>query len=239
MDGFDRIYIPDVDMGADEVDCEEISHPADFNADGCINMGDIPKFAAAWYSVDPDYYDPNYHDPNLSLVKWNPECDIAGVNHTVDIEDLVALADVWLDWQACWLDTGEMMGMMMMAPGGGGGMELSAVSGSALAVPVAEEAVEEAVPMATLEEMTAWLAEIYGDNEEFQQEYSPQDWAGVYRGSPKYLAGAGTLLNFSPTHSKGQARIEVPAPFHGRKIKIREILKPEIIGISGGLAYAV
>jgi len=170
MDGFDRIYEPNVDMGADEVDCEDVYHPLDWNADGIINMKEIPKFAAAWLSVDPNYYDPNNYDPNYHSSGWDPECDIAGVNHTVDIEDLVSLADEWL-WWACWWDEEAMMGMMMMAPSGGG-MELSAGSWSAKAVPVEEEA----VPMATLEEMTAWLEEIYGDNEEFQLGYTQQEW---------------------------------------------------------------
>ena len=167
MDNDERVFGDTVDMGADEVNCEEVYNPLDWNADGLVNMPELAKFSAAWLSTDPNN-DPNYAE------NWDPECDIND-DLIVDIVDLASLADEWL-WWACWWDEEEMMGMMMMAPGGGESMSLSTASFSASASSAKIAPVEEVVPMATLEEMTAWLEEIYGDNEEFQLGYSPQEW---------------------------------------------------------------
>jgi len=178
MDGEYRIddTIEIVDMGADEVHCEDVYNPLDWaGADGLVNLLEFSDMAAAWLSMDPNQTPEP--DPNDSA-NWNPICDL-DKDLDVDIDDLVLLCDEWL-WRACWRDTEEMMGMMMMAPGGGESFSEDGMHSipyqSTLAVPVEEEAVEAAVPMATLEEMTAWLEEIYGDNEEFQLGYSPQEW---------------------------------------------------------------
>ena len=135
IDGDDRIYdwIPpttnDVDMGADEITCDEVSNEVDWNADGIVNLFEYADLANAWLNIDPEYTT----DPNFSE-NWNPLCDLND-DHYIDLVDLYYLCDNWL-WTACWLNTESWM---MMSMGGGGGV------GRGLAtVPLSEAEIEAA-----------------------------------------------------------------------------------------------
>jgi len=167
MDGFNRIDDTIVDMGADEVDCEDVYNPLDWNADGLVNMLELARFSAAWLSADPN------NDPNRSE-NWDPTCDL-DEDLDVDIDDLVLLCYEWL-WRACWLDPNDLPMAMMLAPGGGETMSFSAASLSASASSAKTAPAAESIPLATLEDIVAFLEDIYNDNEEFQLGYSPQEW---------------------------------------------------------------
>jgi hypothetical protein len=170
IDGFERIFEPNVDMGADEVDCEDVYNPSDWYPDGIVNMREFADMSAAWLSCDPNSYDPNL---GYTTDNWNPLCDLSDDN-VVDMDDLVVFCDDWL-WTACWLDTEQMFYSMMSPPSGGESMSLSSSAFSAASL-TAEASYTEPVPSCTVEEMTAWLEDIYNDNEEFQLGYSPQEW---------------------------------------------------------------
>ena len=107
LDDDDRIYGTQVDIGADELDCTDVSHAMDFDADGVINMSEFAVFANAWDSWAPGATS----DPN-DAIRWNAACDFEEDEH-IDTGDLVILAENWL-WQACWRQTGGMSSMMSM-----------------------------------------------------------------------------------------------------------------------------
>lgn len=145
MDADGRVAGTYVDIGADEVDCEEVSHPLDWNADGMVNLHEFSRFSQAWLQHDPNdpvfdpnsaSYAPNVSDPNHAdyidpnrLEGWDQwkfyNLDETGDSlYGIDLADLMVLCEdnpePWL-WQACWKDDGlfETMAMgegMMMAP---------------------------------------------------------------------------------------------------------------------------
>jgi hypothetical protein len=170
IDRWDRIDYIDVDMGADEVDCTDVYNPYDWYPDGIVNMREFSDLSAAWLSCDPNAYDPNL---GYTTENWNPLCDLYE-DDKIDINDLVEFSYDWL-WTACWLDTEQMFFMMMAPPPGGESMSLSSSAFSSASL-TTEESYTEPVPSCTVEEMTAWLEDIYNDNEEFQLGYSAQEW---------------------------------------------------------------
>jgi hypothetical protein len=119
MDGDVRIADMVVDIGADEVSCEDTSHELDWNADGIVNMSEFYDFSVAWLTRDPnDPQMPQGIDPN-DFVHWDPRCDLDH-DYDVDLADLVIFADYrnanWL-WVACWRENfqqtqGSMMNML-------------------------------------------------------------------------------------------------------------------------------
>jgi len=121
IDGNDRVLNGDdyssdngrVDMGADEVACDDIYNPLDFNGDGLVNNNEFALISKAWLQYDPDEYTGD--DPN-EIINWDPICDLNN-DHYIDLGDLVIFAEDWL-WQACWKDLEQ--GFMMMGMGGGG-----------------------------------------------------------------------------------------------------------------------
>jgi hypothetical protein len=149
MDRLERIINERVDIGADEIDCEDVSHSLDWNSDGLVNLYEFSVFQKAWLSHDPNdpaLSDPNYpmhndyNDPNSPYYvsdsmkdNWNTICDLESAGASQYVIDLEDLAIFWWDddntkynwlWTACWL-TEEYLEMMsggesmMMAPGGG------------------------------------------------------------------------------------------------------------------------
>lgn len=48
MDGKERVYGMAVDIGAYEINCEEISNELDFNADGLVNLVEFNSLSLAW-----------------------------------------------------------------------------------------------------------------------------------------------------------------------------------------------
>ena len=110
MDDDSRVSGNYVDIGADEVDCDDVYHELDWNADGIVNLHEFSALSAAWLSRDPNDpslpTDPNFIDPN-DFIGWNPKCDLDN-DYQVDIADLMVLCESepnqnWL-WVACWKD---------------------------------------------------------------------------------------------------------------------------------------
>jgi len=119
-------YSPDngrVDMGADEVACDDIYNSLDRNIDAIVDIGDIIILADAWLS-----------DPCSG--NWNPDCDLQPETGDGDVDygDFVAFGSEWL-WQPCWSSSGTGVWMMM---GAGGGESMMTCGASA---PVAFEPV--------------------------------------------------------------------------------------------------
>ncbi len=117
MDQDERILDSTVEIGADEVACEDVSHPLDYNADGIVNYGEFELFSRAWLTHDPnDPQMPPGIDPN-DFVHWNPQCDL-DLDYDVDLEDIVIFADYqngfWL-WVACWKQSDIQMIMESMS----------------------------------------------------------------------------------------------------------------------------
>ena len=98
IDAGDRIVGDRVDMGADEVACENVFHPVDLTTDGLVNLVEYDLIAAAWLSEDPNAScqpaDPNRTD------HWDRRCDL-DKDDVIDLADLVLFYDAWL-WRACW-----------------------------------------------------------------------------------------------------------------------------------------
>jgi len=135
----------DVDMGADELSCEDVENVADLNSNGVVNLAEFAMFSAAWLSEDPN--DTGLPDPN-----WNGRCDIndSGI---IDLADLVAVADNWL-WSACWRPSSEGIWMMMAGGGGDSSSAMTAATSSTVT-----EAQPKPTEM-TLEERIAQLTDI-------------------------------------------------------------------------------
>jgi hypothetical protein len=125
MDDEPRIADGTVDVGADEVTCEDTSHEMDWSADGVVNFIELVRFSHAWMTYDPnnllcDPNNPNYeHDPNsinyisqTDKERFDTVCDL-DEDLDVDLDDLMIFADYWL-WQACWREDFQQMQMAMM-----------------------------------------------------------------------------------------------------------------------------
>ena len=111
IDGDTRVlngddYSPDngrVDMGADEVACDDIYNPLDWNVDAIVDIEELIVLANAWLS-----------DPCAD--NWDYRCDLDSDNF-VNLVDFAAFGIDWL-WQPCWTSSGTGVWMMM-----GGGMD--------------------------------------------------------------------------------------------------------------------
>ncbi len=122
MDDAERVADNYVDIGADEVTCEDTTHPLDANIDSIINYFEYSTFASAWGSHDPN--DPAWlNDPNLVVPElsegwyewkyvWN-FADTGASQYVIDAADLSAFVEdtPWL-WRACWMDGYQQMQMM-------------------------------------------------------------------------------------------------------------------------------
>ncbi|MHC5083242.1 MAG: hypothetical protein ACYTET_04805, partial [Planctomycetota bacterium] len=102
-----------VDIGADEIDCADVSNPLDLNADGFVNLYEFNKLSAAWMSHDPNdpawLADPNLADPNLTdhWYEWKYIFNLDTSDdsqYQIDLADLIVFCQdpqAWL-WTACW-----------------------------------------------------------------------------------------------------------------------------------------
>jgi len=124
IDGDDRVlngvdYSPDngrVDMGADEVACDDIYNSLDWNIDAIVDIEELIIIADAWLS-----------DPCSD--NWNPDCDLQPEtgDGDVDFGDFAAFGSEWL-WQPCWSSSGTGGVWMMMGAGGGESMMMEMMS---------------------------------------------------------------------------------------------------------------
>ena len=157
IDGDDRVLNGDdyssdngrVDMGADEVSCDDIYNPLDWNIDAIVDVDDLIVLAAAWLS-----------DPCAE--NWDNRCDLDSDNF-VNLVDFAAFGIEWL-WQPCWASSGTGMWMMM----GMGGGESMIMAETAIFAPTAaqkeasempaEPSVEEQIEQ--IKELLDWLYEV-------------------------------------------------------------------------------
>ena len=123
--------------------------------------------------------DPQLADPNLSE-NWNPLCNLDATGdsaYVIDLADLEAFVfDVpWL-WRACWLDLEELQmmagggEMLMMSSGLIGLNSLQTVSSAAQP----ELSVEDQI--AQLEDSIVFLARLWLEEPDMQQQINPDDW---------------------------------------------------------------
>jgi hypothetical protein len=116
IDGDTRIIENIVDIGADEVACEDSTNEIDWSADGIVNFIELVRFSRAWITYDPnnplcDPNNPNYeHDPNsinyisqTDKERFDATCDLDN-DLDVDLADLMIFTEDWL-WVACWRDS--------------------------------------------------------------------------------------------------------------------------------------
>jgi hypothetical protein len=200
MDGRDRVLGNYADMGAYEIDCEDVSNELwDNNADGIVNMVEFNRWARVWLAHDPDDPailnpgHPDYEyltDPNSpgyvtpeSRAAWYPDgytfnYVAAGTSqYSIDLTDLLYWLEEapWL-WVACW-KTEAMQLEMMMA----GGSEMLRMVGfeplllETQAVPqktVLEQMAELANAIVQLENL--WLTE-----PDIRQAIEPDSWDSI------------------------------------------------------------
>jgi hypothetical protein len=184
MDGQDRVYGIKVDIGADEITCEDTSDPNDWNGDGVINYEEFAILSHAWLSCDPNspsYHNPNNPDPNdvnaWYIKKVGPLADM-NKDSCVDIADLIEFCDSnnWL-WEACWRqDYWQTWGMK---DGGGERESVLALSGAEAmaAVPMMatyQQTTSEPAPKTMIQNIQQILAEI-----EKQMEEEPENYEGL------------------------------------------------------------
>ena len=182
-----------VDVGADEVDCEDTNDPNDWTYDGVINYFEFAIFAAAWTSHDPNDpvcdpnsndYNPNAFDPNHTdyispeqKEAWGPyfNFDAAGDSqYVIDVADLAVFLDNWL-WEACWHGN---YSEVMYAMGGGGSamMAMPASMSTATLQPAAIEEVSIADQIFELEDCIEFLEQVWLEDSYFQQEIDTDAW---------------------------------------------------------------
>ena len=131
MDDEIRIAESTVDIGVDEVVCEDTYNDSDWTHNGVVNMAEFSMFSAAWLAHDPNdpsfdpndpAYNPNLTDPNFpEFVTQNQKdawhavynLDETGDSqYDIDLADFIEFCDNWM-WEACWRENYMMMCGMM------------------------------------------------------------------------------------------------------------------------------
>jgi len=184
IDGDERIIDGYVDMGADEIACNDVSQELDLNADGVINFHEYARLAYAWLSHDPN--DPEFSgDPN-ECTHWNARFDFDD-DYDIDLADLAFFCtDFWL-WIACWHDVDS--GMMMsrsMSMDSSGRESLSSVS-------LSPEQLEQArltrwlrtrpayeptdyEKLLQLRDLLDWLDLLWQQDEDLRKQFTEDQW---------------------------------------------------------------
>ncbi|MCK5566063.1 MAG: right-handed parallel beta-helix repeat-containing protein, partial [Planctomycetes bacterium] len=152
IDGEERVYNTEVDLGADEVseDCTDDAYIAnnlfDINADGLVNNYEFAMFSKAWLAHDPNEPDYAPSDPNEYAI-WSRARDYnfdkdGDSQYVIDSADLLKLANDWA-WQACWKDFDR--GFAMMGMGGDGEMTAMPMGMDMMVIeaPAVEPTIEE------------------------------------------------------------------------------------------------
>ena len=180
IDGDARIAGDHVDIGADEVVCDDVSNSVDWTADGIVNFKDFAILAGAWLSHDPNdpVADPNHpdfvSDPNAPgyidpawFADWDGRCDF-NADYDVDLADLAhfTIESYWL-WEACWGSWAG--GIWRMSSGDYGYSEPGGTSGSTVLTNNAPELIQSEASMArqleNAREIIDWLEELWEDEE--------------------------------------------------------------------------
>lgn len=175
-----------VDVGAYEIDCEDTFNDLDWNHDGLVNYYEFSKFSAAWLSHDPNdplwIADPNLADPNLSEA-WNPTCNLVDTGdsaYNIDLADLEAFVFnvPWL-WRACWLTDTGILSEVTFGGGetllmSGDSTELNSLQTTSELTVQSETSVQE--QMMQLQDSLVFLARIWMEEPDIQQQISPEDW---------------------------------------------------------------
>jgi parallel beta helix pectate lyase-like protein/uncharacterized protein DUF11 len=169
IDGDYRITIidPNVDIGADEVDCDDVSNDADFNGDGIVNLLDYTPLAAWWLTDDYEEQDPN----------WPDEYDLIG-DGEINLLDLHVFCNHWL-WQACYFSDDWYAMDMAMSPhsnssGFGFGQYSAMQSQSTTTTATMPPPVEITVELVL--EVIDQLQELWENNEKFRQVVTDEAW---------------------------------------------------------------
>ena len=169
IDAEDRIDDIDVDMGSDEVSCEDIVNKRDLNGDGLVNYFEFAIFADAWLAHDPN--DPGDPDPDPekhAIWAKAKRCNF-DEDYDIDIDDLMYLANDWL-WQACWKRLDKGFAMMSM----GGGMEMMSLETAEAPQPVLELTVKEQIERT--ENNLDWLNNLWETDEGVREIISKDRW---------------------------------------------------------------
>jgi hypothetical protein len=183
IDNADRIYNSIVDMGADEVDCEDVFNAYDLTADGVVNFEDFYSISKSWMTTDPNHplcdpNNPNYEeDPNsINFIsetdkeRFDPSCDW-DEDLDVDLDDLMAFVDNWL-WVACWrLDLQEMQMSMMM---GESISQSESLAESTISQKVEQKPIHEQI--VDLRDTVSFLEKLWLEDSSIQQEINADEW---------------------------------------------------------------
>ncbi len=174
MDKQARIAGTSVEMGADEVDCEDVFNPLDWDADGLVNLKEFKAFSAAWLTFDPNHPNlPNPVEPN-AILHWNPMCDLDS-DRDVDMGDLMLLIPEWC-WSACWrydISAIQQQASAMMTQSStllSESLNTASIDGRALKVESAELSETEASLALSLINQIDYLIEMDQENAEAWQE---------------------------------------------------------------------
>lgn len=137
--------------GPNEVTCEDVSDPNDWNADGIIDLEEFEIFSLAWLA-----------EPNES--NWDERCD-ADKDNDIDIYDFISFTENWL-WTACWHENYDQM--WPMSSGGGESLLLSEslLAAESQEILVVEKSIEEQLVEAKL--IIVWLEEISKEKDFFE-----------------------------------------------------------------------
>jgi hypothetical protein len=181
IDSDDRIFGDHVDMGADEVACDDVSNPLDWTADGIVNLHDFYFISAAWFTQDPCApWEPT--DPDL-IDNWDSRCDLDG-DYMVDIDDLALFCEEWL-WQACWRNSDIwMMGM------GGGAMTATTMTDQAKLETKPPRVITIWEEIKLVEESIDWLEKVWLEDEQLRKEVSEEEWKEFINGLYDWLEQA-------------------------------------------------
>lgn len=198
IDVQDRVYDSRVDMGADEITCDDVYNELDWTGNGIVNMEEFSVFSAAWLTHDPNdpaLSDPDTWDPNgYTFDGWNPTCDIDS-DYAVDVNDLISFYEEWL-WQACYKTSQEGTLMMLESLGGNEGQTQRMSIDAGISIEIfsfaqlskeremkVEQALKVSVPKPTIKEqldnmddMVSFLEELWKSDEEVRKTISEKDW---------------------------------------------------------------
>jgi hypothetical protein len=183
MDSRVRVLGTRVDIGAYEIDCEDVSNIYDWNADGLVNLYEFNSFSRAWFSHDPNdpvwIADPNVADPNLSegWYEWKYKCNLVTTGsstYQVDLADFVLWVEdsPWL-WQACWRTDALLSGLS--TTGGRENLMLTNIKAMSLETADVEEksAIKQAVDLVSI---IAQLENLWQEDPNIQQEINSENW---------------------------------------------------------------